>query len=158
MGVRYGEIICDPTSEEAKKLVGKTVIASNVFTDIMEPKWFGRNTLLEINSGDVYPFKVGDSNVIYTYTFIREVIEDEPKYRPYKDTDEMVSDFCERFGFEETDFAVPMIWIRNKVSNARKLLTYFGDDYVKASDVMHDVSYLLHDYTYLDGSPVGKEE
>ena len=91
-------------------------------------------------------------------------VKEEPKYRPYKDTEEMINDFCERFGVKRTNFGEPFIWVKSKdvgILIIRKcLITEF---YLKAvilgsnNEVSH-LSELFDDYTYLDGSLCGKLE
>ena len=156
---KYGPIICDPTSEEAKALIGKKVVVSDVYLRFDGNEMIG--TLDEIEIDNVHPFQVfleddlGDRS---GWTFIREVIEEKPTYRPYKDTDEMISDFCERFGIVKTDFAFPNIWIKSRGSMRRAHITAYTDEYVSIEGAfLRDMHEILDLYTYLDGSPVGKE-
>lgn len=163
MSVKYGPIICDPTSEEAKALVGKKVIGSNSFREVsvgdssyytLERFIMGRRPFLLVNDKT-------KSNL--AVTFIREVIEEEPQYRPYKDTEEMVEDFKKRFCSHTTipQYSMPFIWIENRNVRYRFLVSTFGSDavHVEGSEVYSwlNMENLFRYMNYLDGSPVGKE-
>lgn len=156
--MKYGPIICDPNSEEVKALVGKKVVASDNYSNVSTPfeldpylPILGR--LVDFRRFDCRPFLVEESSGICSYTFIREVIEEKPQYRPYKDTEELVSDFCQRFGIVNTDYAIPMIWFRNKKTGRAWLVTCFNDTGVG----YESMDAIFNKLTYLDGSPVGKE-
>lgn len=81
-------------------------------------------------------------------------IKPENKYRPYKDTDEMIEDFKRRAEIATNKMSLPWIWIKSKKDGYRFLLSVFGAvavDGITFSD-------LLDEYTYLDGSPCGMKE
>lgn len=40
-------------------------------------------------------------------------IKEEPKYRPYVDTEEMINDFCERSGAKRSKMGEPFIWVKD---------------------------------------------
>ena len=81
-----------------------------------------------------------------------EKLKLEEKYRQYKDYHEMTEDFCERFGVNCPKYAMPFIWIKNKEEDYVFMIhTFQGYD---ADDRLE--SYFKN-YTYLDGSPVGKK-
>ena len=87
----------------------------------------------------------------------------EKKFRPYKNTEEMIEDFVKRYsqynGSKGNDNPIysPLIWIKNK-DNIKCLISIFGTDYVE-TDINHFfLNDLLEDCTYLDGSPCGIEE
>lgn len=163
--MKYGPIICDPNSEEARKLIGKVVCVSDSFNELSMNMGGEIGLLFKIDDDPISttPFVIdmNGSNLFKnheSFTFIREVIEEPPKYRRYKDTNEMVSDYCERFGVAKTDFAMPIIWVMPKHSTRKILIAVYYDEYVTLEWVAdRAMNELLEGYTYLDGSPVGKE-
>lgn len=85
----------------------------------------------------------------------------EKKLRPYRDTDEMVEDFKERFNVDVPPYAMPLIWIKTKDADKKYLIVRFAS----ALTICHNVEVytptledLAEGYTYLDGSPCGIEE
>lgn len=88
-------------------------------------------------------------------------VKEEPKYIPYKDTEEMINDFCERFGVKRTNFGEPFIWVKNKNKDTRKyLIDKFDSNSVTLGSYtdFHRLSELFDNFTYLDDSPCGKLE
>lgn len=84
----------------------------------------------------------------------------EKKFRPYKDTDEMVEDFMERFYLLPRVHSLPILWVK---SNDRKyLITRLDNNAVtlcfEKNVFTFDLRMLAEKYTYLDGSPCGIEE
>lgn len=79
-------------------------------------------------------------------------VKPEEKYRPYKDYHEMVEDFCERFGVNCPKYAMPLIWIKNKESDYVYMINAFQG--YNSKDAMENY---FKNYTYLDGSSVGKK-
>ena len=84
-------------------------------------------------------------------------VKKEPKYRPYKDTDEMITDWMERFGTYDTKVVMPPIWIWDKDKVEKTLVTGFRRQEVNTTDAIITIVSLLQSYTYLDGTPCGKE-
>lgn len=75
--MKFGKIIMDAKSEEAKALIGKKVVASsNFFVIQYRPDEIYTSILEEADYRDNKPFKVRyvDWDVDW-YTFIREVLE-----------------------------------------------------------------------------------
>ena len=79
----------------------------------------------------------------------------EPMYRPYNDTDEMIADWMERFGTYDTKVVMPPIWLM--CGETRSMVTDYLPDFVYAYATSLTMRDLYEDYTYLDGSPCGKE-
>ena len=156
--MKYGPIICDPTSEEAKALVGKMVVFSSKYIFIDKHSDIANRGILEQTDSDGFYDVRG-----YSFTFIREIIEEEPKYRPYKDTAEMIDDFKKRFCSHTTipQYSMPLIWIENRNVRFRFLVSTFGSDavHVEGSEIYSWLSMenLFRYMNYLDGSPVGKD-
>ena len=83
----------------------------------------------------------------------------EPTYRPYKDCDEMIADIDERFrGCRTTYCTMPSIWIRRKATGTMYLITCFGTLDINTCSNSYTMEEALVNFTYLDGSPVGKME
>lgn len=83
--------------------------------------------------------------------------EKEHQYRPYKDTEEMIADYKERFNVSNVPpFCMPLIWVKYRdlcsliTGIMPKFVVIEGDEYESMED-------LFEAYTYLDGSPCGKE-
>ncbi|MDO4800917.1 MAG: hypothetical protein Q4A15_02005 [Prevotellaceae bacterium] len=83
-------------------------------------------------------------------------IKSEPKYRPYKDTSEMIADYKERFCVNVSGYTMPLIWISYKHGGSETLISKFYLDSVESGMWAYKMDDLYLDYTYLDGSPVGK--
>lgn len=81
-------------------------------------------------------------------------IKPEDKYRPYKNTDEMIEDFKRRAEIATHEMSLPWIWIKSKKDGCRFLISVFGA--VAVDGILF--SDLLDEYTYLDGSPCGMKE
>ena len=82
-------------------------------------------------------------------------VKPESKYRPYKDTDEMIADWMERFGTYDSNVVMPPIWLM--CGATRSIVTDYLPDSVYAFATNLTMQDLYEDYTYLDGTPCGKE-
>lgn len=87
---------------------------------------------------------------------------EEKKWRPYKDCDEMVLDFCRRFVTRELDrVEIPSIWVMSK-SKSRWSFVSDLDFSSKTVSIGHDrrcsLTFLFENYTWLDSSPCGVQE
>jgi hypothetical protein len=88
---------------------------------------------------------------------------EEPKYRAYKNTDEMIEDYKERTrAYGATPFECPMfnlpIWVKAKERTAKSLIYVFYPRSVYVGDEEEmPLDKLFEYYTYLDGSPCGKK-
>lgn len=115
-----------------------------------------------------YRFKSRYSTMFNLFYLIEE--PKEKKFRPYKDTDEMIEDFKIRYNSyggwngKNNPMYSPLIWIKSKGAEKNKyLITRFSDN-DKVTMTFEKIVYstnlriLSDDYTYLDGSPCGIEE
>lgn len=83
----------------------------------------------------------------------------EKKWRPYKDTDEMIADYKKRFNVDGSDYELPLIWINHKEwPSSKYLITGFNEFTIIVSYVEKELTTFFDKYTYLDGSPCGMEE
>ena len=105
----------------------------------------------------------GDCKYRFTLFYLAEEPQ-EKKFRPYKDTDEMIDHFCRHFELIPQVHRPPLIWIKAKeVPESKYLITRFSE-YDKVTITFERSVYatnlrvLSEDFTYLDGSPCGIEE
>ena len=83
----------------------------------------------------------------------------EKKYRPFKDTDELLETWEKKAGKWEDRLWMPFIWVRQKeCERGGLLITYFGEDEVKTDMGFLTMRKLLADFTFTDGTPCGAEE
>jgi len=87
----------------------------------------------------------------------------EKKYRPFKDTDELIKVWNKKFYLDfkpsPDPLTMPYIWVRQKeCSKGGLLITYFGEDEVKTDMGFMPMRKLLADFTFTDRSPCGVEE
>ena len=96
--MRFGKVLTYKDVAEAEKLIGKRVIYSNCFKSINNSqdclglaRDFDPLILNEVSkeTGLYYPFRLSDGEA---FQFIREVIDDEPRYEPYDLSDPKVRD------------------------------------------------------------------
>ena len=172
--MKYGPIICDPKSDEAMDLIGKKVIGCNSYYALdkfdgnftnsgfpNKPGFIIRSGVLTNTFIDKYCPFILDEKTATSCTFIREVIEEPPQYRPYKDTEEMIEDFKKRFKDKiiTSPVEMPLIWLTPS-GGGKHLVTDFScsGELIKCMDGYESLDVVFDLYTYLDGSPVGKEE
>lgn len=87
---------------------------------------------------------------------IFKMVNKKPQYRPYKDTDEMIADFKERFNVKVPPYAMPMIWVTDGA--VCSLITDIFPEEVLIYCDKESMKDLFEDCTYLDGSPCGIKE
>lgn len=94
----------------------------------------------------------------YSYFYLLEEPKEE-KWRPYKDTKEMINDFCIRFTLGFANYELPRIWINSKASkDVKHCITSFSTNNVLFGNTSSCLVSLFENYTYLDGSPCGIKE
>lgn len=149
--MKYGKIF-DCRNRDEAKVEGRYAFC-DVLQNIVEMKegmYFDGH--LKSIRDDPYPFQ---SEHGHNWQFIREIIG-ETKYRPYKDTDEMIADWKERNKGNWAETSMPLIWVKGK-NGEKHLLTDYSDWSVESSYDKISMTALFKDYTYLNGSPCGKE-
>ena len=94
--MKLGKVLTYKNVDEAKKLIGKRVVAADTLFGAenyenlyREALGHGGICLQKVVEGNPYPFRVSNGTV---YQFIREVIDDEPRYEPYDLSDQKVRD------------------------------------------------------------------
>lgn len=152
--MKYGEILDFRTQDKA--VVGKKyVLGEHLFQIATSPEDYDVRILAKVGEDKNFPFL---SEKGFKYQFAREIIEEEPKYRPYKDTAEMIEDFKGRFNVGVPPYAMPMIWITYKDIKDCRLITGFMGNAVVFTASALGMNDLYVRYTYLDGSPCGIKE
>lgn len=96
--------------------------------------------------------------IVFSLFYLVEEQEEE-KWRPYKDTYEMIKDFCIRFKKGFAGYELPHIKIKSKVGKKiNRCFTSFSANNVFFGITPVCFGTLLENYTYLDGSPCGIKE
>lgn len=87
----------------------------------------------------------------------------EKKYRPFKDTDELIKVWCEKtpkiYDKDDEKLFMPYIWVREKGCNkSADLITCYGSKgiTVRGEGMYFDTLFTM--FEFLDGSPCGVEE
>lgn len=112
------------------------------------------------NCSECALYQSGNCGFINCNGVIFKKVNKESKYRHYKDQEEMVEDWKERFMVDEIpDFCMPMIWVKDKsaIIESTYLITEYCEKVVRTGDSISNFRGLFDNYTYLDGSPCGKE-
>ena len=152
--MKYGEILDFRTKDKA--IVGKRYIFSdNLFYISNSPKDFYVSILKKVREDKSLPFLSDHSE---SYQFAREIIEEDPKYRPYKDTDELKADFFKDCP-EMSKRHRPAIWVVSKFGSEFQIggFTYKGKCVLISGD-HYSMQELFDLFTYLDGTPCGIKE
>lgn len=151
--MKYGEILDYRTKDKA--VVGKEYVFSDILYSIINsPQDCSVNILGIVKEDARFPFGIGYN---LGFQFAREIIEEEPKYRPYKDTDEMISDWKKRFVAKDwPSHSMPLIWLM--CGETRSFVTDYLPDFVYTFSTGLTMQDIYEDYTYLDGSPCGMKE
>jgi phosphoribosylformylglycinamidine (FGAM) synthase-like enzyme len=93
------------------------------------------------------------------------LVEEPTKYHPYKNTDEMIKDFEERYSsypnFDSRKnplITISLLYIKHKEQKSKHLITDYFDTRVQLSDDNLSLEDLFEQYVYLDGSVIGIKE
>jgi hypothetical protein len=91
--------------------------------------------------------------------FVRSICRPKKTaFRPFKDTNELVSYFAEKIGVRKSDIAMPLIWLRKAGNDSRQLITSFYDYGVEVGGMLYKMQELSGTFTFLDGTPCGVKE
>lgn len=85
------------------------------------------------------------------------------EYRPFASIDELITEFEKRFKTNVPSYALPLIWVRQKIKNERYLITGFVKSEqsgvcVKIGNAYYGLGVFFDHYEFLDGSPCGVEQ
>lgn len=95
-----------------------------------------------------------DCEIAFKKWALKEV-KDESQWRPFKDTDELIAEFCKRFNIKKTNWGLPSIWVKQKGYDNEELVTDLCGTTVKLGIILIRLDNFFEDYTFLDGSPCG---
>ena len=159
----YKDIIIDPTSEEAKNAIGKKCYMYDSPTMLL--KMANSNddarTLGSIDESD-YPFNDKEVGSKWTCIIVKKE-EPKPQYVPFKSKEEFIEAFHyhDNANYSETEDILMNygMWLKDKNSHEIFLVTGVFNQSIHICDFDSDESWgeLLNEFTFLDGSPCGKE-
>lgn len=82
---------------------------------------------------------------------------DSEYYSAYKDTDELIQNYIERFN-PDFNSDNPSIWIKHNQTKGKFLITGFFNKGIYIYNRLITLSEAFQHYTYLDESPIGKKD
>lgn len=155
--MKFGKVLTYKDIDEAKKLIGKKVVASDFYASICDDDTACDcmyDTLKAVHAGKACPF---ECNTIYSTQFIREVLPDKPVYvgcyEPYDLTDPKVRDSLRgrwiiyTKGDEYTTEEVSIVGFGKQGKDYWKVITGTGE--ISATE-------LLDYYIFDNGTPCGR--
>ena len=169
----YKDIIIDPTSEEAKNAVGKICYFSNSPRNILSDIYCKSAVEGILTNMDDGYFEVDNEG--YWDCIIIKKEEPKPKYVPFESIEEFLTDYFKSVANSECiqkTISSTGIWLKH--NDAFLLVTeiwnkgvVIGDINMQTTEIEEDEYLTVHgvtkwkelfeDYTFLDGSPCGKE-
>lgn len=81
----------------------------------------------------------------------------KPKYRPFKDCDELIATWAKMMGYKAKENTMPLIWVRFKNNFEIYCVIGFSDKEVCFGDTWKNLEELFTETTFLDNSPCGVE-
>jgi len=151
--MKFGKVLTYKDIDEAKKLVGKKVVASDFYASICDDDTACDcmyDTLKAVHADKVCPF---ECDTIYSTQFIREILLDKPEYEPYDLTDPAVRDSLRgrwiiyTKGDEYTTEEVIIVGFGKQGKDYWKVIIGTGE--ISATE-------LLEYYIFDDGTPCGR--
>ena len=151
--MKFGKVLTYKDIDEAKKLVGKKVVASDFYASICDDDTACDcmyDTLKAVHADKVCPF---ECDTIYSTQFIREILLDKPEYEPYDLTDPAVRDSLRgrwiiyTKGDEYTTEEVIIVGFGKQGKDYWKVMIGSGE--ISATE-------LLEYYIFDDGTPCGR--
>lgn len=151
--MKLGKVLTYKDVDEARRLIGKRVVAANTLFgaenyENLYREALGRSgiCLSKVVEGNRYPFRVSNGTVCQ---FIREVIDEEPHYEPYDLSDPKVRDSLRgrwyKWGDDDGE--------REEMVNGFLFSPYTEEWWVNGWDV---VGFLKHCRWVDDGTPCGR--
>ena len=183
----YKDIIIDPTSEEAKNAIAKEVYFADTPASCLNAAKNNNKAYLgylkKLDLGDEeQPFYVNEFVVSAPSSWTCIIVKKEepkPKYVPFESKWEFIESYMDnRSNHEYLDHQISClggIWLKDKdregayfmvteiwkegvvVSDIKMKTTKEGNDEYYTTNETTEWKELLRDYTFLDGSPCGKE-
>lgn len=177
------DIIMDPNDPRLEGAIGKKVYSSSDINLLLHRANNDEHemTLTQVEDVDSEPFTVSDMDgdeIDADFIIIKK--EEEPKYVPFKSANEFIDAYnytnhsVESGSVENKLINYGGIWLKDKETDAWFMVTEIWDEGLVIGDskiktikngddeyfTMNDVTdwcELLRNYTFLDGSPCGKE-
>lgn len=117
---------------------------------------FGKvECIKDIDTG--FRFVADNGTCFSLFYFIKE--QEEKKLRPFKNTDDMMTEFCRRSGkLYPATIDPPVIYFKNKESGRSYIVSAFDCHLVKICHETYDMVDLFNNFTFNDDSPCGIEE
>ena len=162
----YEDIIMDPEDPRLEGAIGKVCYFNDSPKMILEhannnsPNNFF--SLKEINKNNEYPFTDGKYEDVWTLIIIKKE-EPKPEYVPFESKEEFIEAFHyhDNANYSETEDILMNygMWLKDKNSHEIFLVTGVFNQSIHICDFDSDESWgeLLNKFTFLDGSPCGKE-
>ena len=158
----YKDIIIDPDSEEAKNAIGKKCYMYDSPTMLlkMANSNDGARTLESIDESD-YPFNDKEFGSEWTCIIVKKE-EPKPEYIPFQDGREFFNSYLSvESRLEKEDYFLSNhgIWLMDCENGDYFLVTEIWGDGVVLGSNQFTTSWndLRNDYTFLNGTPCGKE-
>ena len=82
----------------------------------------------------------------------------KPKYRPFKDCDELIATLAKKIGYKAKANTMPLIWVRSNDGTTVCISSFGGKHTVGLSwfnTEAKDIREMFNNFTFLDGSPFG---
>lgn len=163
----YDNILIDPSKEGIESLIGKEVYFSDIPHICLENAnlndFHYLGILEQIRKDGNAPFKVkGILSTSYWSCIIEKKEEPKPKYVPFEDGREFLKSYTivESCLISENFFLSHHgIWLKHRESDDLFMVVEIWDDGVVIGGNQFTTSWndLSNNYTFLDGSPCGKE-
>ena len=162
------DIIMNPNDPRLEGAIGKKVYFSSDINLILQRANNDEYemTLTQVEDVDSEPFTVTDMDgdeIDADFIIIKK--EEEPKYVPFKSADEFIDAYdytnhsIENGSVENKLINYGGIWLKDKEMYAKSMVTEIYDDGVILGSSQSEILWnkLLENFTFLDGSPCGKE-
>ena len=75
--------------------------------------------------------------------------------RPFENSAELIYHYISHFNARTVPYGVPLIWIKSKADDRRKLITTFNEDSVCGDNFKVSMKVLYEDFVFLDDSECG---
>ena len=162
----YEDIIMDPNDPRLEGAIGKECYFSDYPTKLLESARYNSalylDCLTNISKEGVCPF-VDKKRYGWALIIIKkEEPKPKPKYIPFENVTEFLDAYRNAPGcLNEEDLYLSKngIWLKGKASKAYYMVTKIWDIGVLLVDDSDEITWeeLLEYYTFLDGTPCGKE-
>lgn len=157
----WGDIIIDPTSDRAKEAVGKQVYYSQ-FPNVCLLRANNDDRVLQGILVSIDPKNSLGSFIVdgspYACIIVKKE-EPKPKYVPFESQQEFISAYYKANNgiITNTESMLSCFGMWLKCDEHYELVTYIGNNGITIDGISINWKTLFESYTFLNGSPVGKE-